>query len=85
MLDAVMTTGTAPRPIDTRKRAATPARTGWWIPVTALVAWLVYRQADSTSVQIIALVGAALFLAVFGFSAARASAQRWWGGSRRPV
>ena len=39
-------------------RAHPATRTGWWIPVTAFVAWL-------------------------GFSVARASAHRWWGGTSR--
>jgi hypothetical protein len=61
---------------------ATPAtRTGWWIPVTALVGWLVYRQIDAVSAVEVALVGTAVFIAVFGVSVVRAAAHRWWGGT----
>ncbi len=56
-------------------------RTGWWLPITALVAWLCYRQVDAVTATGIALVGAAIFIAVFGLSVIRAAAHRWWSGS----
>ena len=38
-------------------RAQPATRTGWWIPVTAFVAWLVYRQVDAATAVEAALVG----------------------------
>ena len=64
-------------------RTKPAARTGWWIPVTALVVWLGYRQVDAATSVEIALVGAAIFIAFFGLSVARAAAHRWWGGTLR--
>ena len=64
-------------------RAQPAPRTGWWIPITAFVGWLVYRQVDAVTAVEIALVGAAVFIAIFGFSVARAAAHRWWGGTSR--
>jgi hypothetical protein len=64
-------------------RAHPATRTGWWIPVTAFVAWLVYRQVDAATAVEAALVGVAVFIALLGFSVARASAHRWWGGTSR--
>lgn len=82
MLDAVMMTD---RPTGSIGRAATrskPAtRTGWWLPITALVGWLCYRQVDAITATGIALVGAAVFIAVFGLSVLRAAAHQWWGGT----
>jgi hypothetical protein len=69
--------GSLARP--TRSKPAT--RTGWWLPITALVAWLCYRQVDAVTATGIAFVGAALFIAVFGVSVLRAAARRWWGGT----
>jgi len=81
MLDAVMMTdrslGSLARP--TRSKPAT--RTGWWLPITALVAWLCYRQVDAVTATSVAFVGAGLFIAVFGVSVLRATAHRWWGGT----
>jgi hypothetical protein len=51
------------------------------LPITALVAWLCYRQVDAVTATGIAFVGAALFIAVFGVSVLRAAARRWWGGT----
>ena len=51
--------------------------------MTAFVAWLVYRQVDAATAVEAALVGAAVFIALFGFSVARAAAHRWWGGTSR--
>ena len=77
MLDAVMMTdrslGSLARP--THSKPAT--RTGWWLPITALVAWLCYRQVDAVTATSVAFVGAGLFIAVFGVSALRAAAHRW--------
>ena len=64
-------------------RAQPATRTGWWIAVTAFVAWLVYRQVDAATAVEAALVGAAVFIALLGFSVARAAAHRWWGGTSR--
>ena len=64
-------------------RAQPATRTGWWIPVTAFVGWLVYRQVDAVTAVEVALVCAAVFIAIFGFSVARAAAHRWWGGTSR--
>jgi cobalamin synthase len=64
-------------------RAQPAKRTGWWIPVTALVAWLVYRQIDAATAVEAALVGVAVFIALLGFSMVRAAAHRWWGGTSR--
>lgn len=77
-----MMTDTSSASITRRPRRSKPAtRTGWWIPVTALVVWLAYRQIDVVAAAEIALVGAALFIAVFGVSVLRAAARRWWGGT----
>jgi hypothetical protein len=64
-----------------RRRSKPATRTGWWLPITALVVWLAYRQVDALTAAGIAFVGAALFIAVFGVSVLRAAAHRWWGGT----
>ena len=64
-------------------RAQPATRTGWWIPVTAFVAWLVYRQVDAVTAVEAALVGAAVFIVLVAFSVVRAAAHRWWGGTSR--
>jgi len=72
------------RPLDSSRSRARPAtRTGWWLPITALVGWLVYRQVDVITAAGLATIGAAVFLAVFGLSVLRAAAHRWWGGTLR--
>ena len=76
----MMTDSTSASLIRTR-RSKPATRTGWWLPITALVVWLGYRQIDGATATGIALVGAALFIAVFGISVVRAAAHRWWGGS----
>ncbi len=84
MLAPVAMTETRPGPSDPMALHPKPAtRTGWWLPVTALVVWLGYRQIDGGTAVEIALVGAAIFIAVFGLSVARAAAHRWWGGTLR--
>ena len=77
----VMTNG-SPAPLARSTSRSRPAtRTGWWLPITALVAWLCYRQVDAQTAMGIAFVGAALFIAVFGVSVLRAAGRRWWSGS----
>jgi hypothetical protein len=72
------------RPVDRGRRVAQPApRTGWWIPTTALVAWLCWRQVDEWTAAAVAMIAAALFIAFFGLSVIRAAALRWWGGALR--
>ena len=66
-------------------RAHPATRTGWWIPVTALSAWLVYRQVDAATAVEAALVGVAVFITLLGFSVVRASAHRWWGRRSAPL
>ena len=84
MLADVMMTDTRPRSTGRSATRSKPVtRTGWWIPTTALVVWLCYRQVEATTAVEVALVGAAVFIAFFGFSVARAAAHRWWGGTLR--
>jgi len=66
-----------------RSRPRPATRTGWWLPITALVAWLVYKHVDVVTAAGLATIGAALFIAVFGVSVLRAAARRWWGGTLR--
>ncbi len=72
------------RPVDRGTRYTQPAqRTGWWIPTTALVAWLCWQRVDEWTAASVAMIGAALFIAFFGLSVIRAAALRWWGGALR--
>jgi hypothetical protein len=72
------------RPVDRGSRYTQPAqRTGWWIPTTALVAWLCWHQVDEWTAASVAMIAAALFIAFFGLSVIRAAALRWWGGALR--